>query len=253
MSFWGNSVATNGETKDFTFNVPAGYDEVRVVLTWADPAGSNEVDNDLDLLYVRSADGISRGSSTSYDDPVEYVRITAPYASGIWTATVRAFSLSSAQAFGIVSHPIMATADLGISVDAPTAVERGDYFYYHQYITNTGYTAGGAYARLYAPDGFTVQGVRIYTDDGYSHYYDDSELRHIAGFNYWRVAVGSVLAWYDRHVRWYIRADTDVEGGTYTFSDTAYWQDGGILHSSGTSYTDIVVPYIYLPIISKAS
>jgi subtilisin family serine protease len=244
MSFWGNSVSTSGETKDFTFNVPAGYDEVRVVLTWADPAGPNEVDNDLDLLYVRDADGVSRGSSTSYDDTVEYVTITAPYATGTWTATVRAFSLSSAQSFGLATHPIMTSADLSISPDAPVGVGPGDYFYYHQYISNSGYTAGGNYARLYAPDGFTVQGVRIYTEDGYSHYYDDSELRHITGSNYWRVAVGSTLAWYDRHVRWYIRADPDISGGTYTFSNATYWQEGGVLQSSGTNYTDIIVPVL---------
>ena len=206
---------------------------------------------------MRDADGNSRGSSTSYDDPVEYVRITAPYASGTWTVTVRGFSLSSAQAFGLVTHSIIEPADLDISVDAPAGVEAGDYFYYHQYISNNGYTAGGSYARLYVPDGFTVQGVRIYTEggveDGYSHYYDDSELRHIAGSNYWRVAFGSTLAWYDRHVRWYIRADPDLGAGTYTFSNSAYWREGGGLQSSGTTYTYIVRAFVYLPIISKAS
>jgi hypothetical protein len=245
MSFWGNSVATSGETKDFTFNVPAGYDEVRVVLTWADPAGANEVDNDLDILHVRDADGVSRGYSTSYDDPVEYVKITAPYASGTWTVTVRGFSLSSAQSFGLVTHPIMAAADLDITANLePTSIGPGDYFYLHQYISNNGYTAGGAYSRLYVPDGFTVQGVRIYTEDGYSHYYDDSELRHVAGENYWRVAFGSTLAWYDRHVRWYIRADPDLAGGDYSFPSVAYWREGGILYSSGTTNLDLVVPVL---------
>ncbi|MBN2390039.1 MAG: S8 family serine peptidase [Anaerolineae bacterium] len=252
MSFWGNSVATTGETKDFTFNVPAGYDEVRVVLAWADPAGANEVDNDLDILNVRDANGVSRGYSTSNDDTVEYVRITEPYASGTWTVTVWAFSLSSAQAFGLATHPIMTASELSITADAPVSMGAGDYFYYHQYISNSGYTAGGSYARLYVPDGFTVQGVRIYTEDGYSHWYDDSELRHVSGSNYWRVAVGETLAWYDRHVRWYIRANSDITGGTYTFSNAAYWQEGGVLQSSGIGYTDILIPIVFLPLVLKA-
>ncbi|MCF8055149.1 MAG: S8 family serine peptidase [Desulfocapsa sp.] len=242
MSFWGNSVATSGETKDFTVNVPAGYEEVIVVLTWADPAGSNEVDNDLDILSVKDADGVHRGSSSSFDDPVEYVKITAPYTPGTWTVTVRAFSLASVQSFGLVVHPIMATADLDITTTVPEAVDPGDYFYYHQYVSNNGYTAGGSYARLYVPDGFTVQGVRIYTEDGYSHYYDDSELYYIDGANYWRVALGNTLPWYDRHVRWYIRADTDIADGNYTFSNAAYWREGGSLQTSGVGYTEILVP-----------
>ncbi|MCP4539796.1 MAG: S8 family serine peptidase [Chloroflexi bacterium] len=244
MSFWGNSVATTGETKDFTFNVPDGYEEVRVVLTWADPAGSNEVDNDLDISSVRDANGVHRGSSSAPDDPVEYVKITAPYASGTWTVTVSAFSLSSGQSFGLVTHPIMADADLSISADAPVGVGPGDYFYYHQYVSNSGYTAGGSYARLYVPDGFTVHGARIYTEDGIEHYYDDSELRHVAGDNYWRAALGSTLAWYDRHVRWYIQADSSIVGETYTFTDRAYWREGGSLGSSDLGETDIIVPLL---------
>jgi len=251
MSFWGNSVSTTGETKDFTFNVPDGYDEVIVVLTWADPAGSNEVDNDLDIYSVKDADGVNRGISSTPDDPVEYVKITAPYTAGTWTVTVKAWSLASPQSFGLVTHPILKPADLSISASTPVSLKPGDYFYYHQYVSNSGYTAGGSYARLLAPDGFTVHGVRIYTEDGYSHWYNDSELRHIAGSNYWRVAVGESLAWYDRHVRWYIRADTDIGGGTYSFSNAAYWRVGGSLSGSGVSYTQIVVPMIYLPIITR--
>ncbi|MCP4593622.1 MAG: hypothetical protein GY842_23035, partial [bacterium] len=195
---------------------------------------------DLDISSVRDADGVHRGSSSSPDDPVEYVKITAPYASGTWTVTVEAFSLSSGQSFGLVTHPIMADADLSISANAPVGVGPGDYFFYHQYVSNSGYPAGGSYARIFVPDGFTVQGARMYTEYGYSHYYEDSELRHVAGDNFWRVALGSTLAGYDRHVRWYIRADSDILGGTYTFTDRAYWRVG----SSDLGNTDIIVPLL---------
>ncbi len=60
------------------FNVPAGFSEVRVVLTWADPvAGANNdtVVNDLDLR-VYDANNTLRGSSITIDDTVEYVKIT---------------------------------------------------------------------------------------------------------------------------------------------------------------------------------
>lgn len=259
MSFWGNSLSSSGQTMDFTFNVPSGYEEVRVVLTWADPAGSAEVANDLDVLSVKDANGINRGSSTSYDDTVEYVRIPAGHAAGTWTVTVRAFSLSQAQAFGLATHPIMAKSDLNISSSVeysssfPHSVDPGAYFYFHQYVSNSGYTAGGSYARLWVPTGFTVQGVRIYTDDGHSHWYDDSEIYHPTGSNYWRVAFGETLAWNTRHARWYIQADADVAGGLHAFQSNVYWREAGSLLASGSANTDVMVtPSTYLPLVLRA-
>ena len=253
MRFWGNTLNSSGDTMDFTFSVPSGYEEVRVVLTWPDPAGSTEVSSDLDIYSVKDGGGTTRGSSSSHDDTVEYVSIPAGHTSGTWTVRVKAFSLSSSQTFGLAAHPIIEGSDLNITASAPSTVDPGDYFYYHQYISNNGYTAGGSYARLYVPNGFTVHGVRIYTNNGYSHWYDDSEIYHVSGSDYWRVAVGETIAWYPRHVRWYIRADTGVSNGVYSFTNYVYWREGGILQVSSCANTNINVGIEerYLPFILK--
>ncbi|MGB2910529.1 MAG: S8 family serine peptidase [Anaerolineales bacterium] len=252
MRFWGDTLNSSGDTKDFTFSVPTGYEEVRLVLTWPDPAGSTEVSNDLDILWVKDGGGTMRGLSRSSDDTVEYVSIPTGYNPGTWTVRVEAFSLSSSQTFGLAAHPIIEGSNLNITASAPSTVDPVDYFYFHQYISNNGYTAGGSYARLYVPNGFTVQGVRIYTDDSYSHYYDDSEIYHVSGSNYWRAAVGETIAQYPRHVRWYIRADPGISDGVYTFSNNVYWREGGVLQASGGANTYINVGGgLYLPLILK--
>ena len=208
--------------------------------------------NDLDIYYVKDASGKTCGSSQSWDDTVEYVTIQAGYTPGTWTVRVIAFSLpSSPQYFGLAAHPILVASNLSISASAPTSVAPGDYFHYHQYVSNSGYTAGGSYVRLYVPDGFTVLGVRIYTEDGHSHWYNASQIYHPSGSNFWRVAVGETLAYYPRHVRWYIRANPDISGGTYSFWNNAYWREGGNLYGTDTGYTYITVPKIYLPLILK--
>ena len=64
---------------DFTFNVPAGYSEVRVALTWPDTpstVGGAEVINDMDLYSVYDSGMVARGGSGSLDDTVEYTKIT---------------------------------------------------------------------------------------------------------------------------------------------------------------------------------
>ena len=252
LTVWGNTLNSSGETKDFTFSVPSGYEEVRVVLTWPDPAGFTEVSNDLDILWVKDGSGTSRGLSRSNDDTVEYVSIPAGYTPGTWTVSVKAFSLSSSsQTLGLAAHTIIESSNLDITASAPSSVDPGDSFYYHQIISNSGYTAGGSYARLYVPTGFTVRGVRIYTNDSHSHYYDDSEIRHISGSPYWRVAVGETIARYPRHVRWFIRADPGVSDGKYTFTNNAYWPEGGSLQRSGGTNTYIIIGDLYLPLILR--
>jgi hypothetical protein len=261
-SFWGNTIANTGDTKDFTFNVPSGYQELRVVLTWSDPAGATEVNNDLDILSVRDPDGISRGSSSSYDDTVEYVKIPAGYSAGTWTITVRAWSLSSSnQRLGLAVHRVLADSNLSAnsSVEyipsSDSSVDPDDHFYLHQYMPNGGFAVGGSYSRLYVPSGFTVKGVRIYTADGHSHWYDDSKLYHPSGSSYWRVAIGEVMAAYTRHVRWYIQANVNLSPGTYNFYTVPYWREGGSLHSGTQKITTVWVgaTNTYLPVIVKSS
>ena len=254
LTFWGNKLNSSGDAKEFTFSVPSGYEEARVVLTWPDPAGATEVSNDLDIRWVKDKGGTIQGASRKSDDTVEYVSIPAGHTPGdYWTVRVEAFSLSSSQTFGLAVHLILEDSDLNINTSAPSAVDSGDYFYFHQYISNNGYTAGGSYARLYVPNGFTVQGVRIFTNNSYSHWSDDSEIYHVSGSNYWRVAVGETIAGYPRHVRWWIRADTGVSDGLYTFTNNVYWREGGSLQVSGGANTHIIVggEEQYLPLILK--
>ena len=50
----------------------------------------------------------------------------------------------------------------------------------------------------------------------------------------------------------FVLANPDLEGGTYTFTDTAYWREGGSLQSSGTSFTDIKFPIFPWPMFLPA-
>ena len=261
MDVWGSSMSATSEMQEFTFYVPAGYQEVRVVLTWADPPGPVEAINNLDLLWVKDAGVWYYHDAYTTDDTVEYARIAEGHAPGWWTARVRATSLvSPTQPFALAAHVIMAEADLSIEArpasvpgTLPSFVAGGE-FYLHQYVSNPGYTAGGSYAKLQATAGFTVTGVTIFTGDNYEHWYAASELHHDPAFpNDWYVAVGDTIASDDRHVRWSIEIGEDVECGSYPFESTAYWLQAGIQRSSDTEMIQIPVAchFTYLPLVLK--
>ncbi|NIV32059.1 MAG: S8 family serine peptidase, partial [Anaerolineae bacterium] len=82
MSLWASSVSTSQEVQEFDFYVPPGYEEVRVVLTWADPPGAAEVAHNLDVQWVEDGAGNPCGGAASSDDTVEYARIPAGCAPG---------------------------------------------------------------------------------------------------------------------------------------------------------------------------
>jgi hypothetical protein len=138
-------------------------------------------------------------------------------------------------------------------IGAPTyAVDKGSNLYFHQYVSNGGYAAGGTYARLYVPSGFTVEGVRVYTNDNTSHFYNDTDIYHIAGSSYWRVALGATIAGYTRHLRWFLRANTTAACGTHDFQNQAYFQDAGINTGSPASWDTVTVTcYTYLPLARR--
>ena len=261
MEVWGSSVSATGETRDFTFDVPADYEEVRVVLTWADPVSSTEVINDLDLLWVKDAGVWYYDSAYTTDDTVEYARIAGGHTHGTWKVRVRATSVADApQPFALAVHVILAEADLSIHArpaSVPGAVPSfvpGGEFYLHQYVSNSGYTAGGSYAKLQATAGFTVTGVTIFTGDDYEHWYAADELYHEPGSpNDWYVAVGDTVASFGRHVRWSIEIGEDMECGSYPFQSTAYWREVGYQRSSDTETIQIPVAchFTYLPIVLK--
>jgi subtilisin family serine protease len=262
MDLWAGSVSTTGEIQEFSFDVPPGYDEVRLVLTWADPPGATEAINNLDIDWVRDGSGVTRGSATSLDDNVEYVRIsTAGYTPGTWRIRVRATSVTSSQPFALAAHVILADAALTIrgtpsSVPGggPSLVPGGE-LYFHQYVTNSGYTAGGSYARLHVPEGFTVLGVTVYTQDGHEHWYAAGELYHdaINAPDDWFVAVGDTLAGFGRHVRWTIDIDEGTDCGGYPFENTAYWRQAGTEQQSTivTTHVPVACHFTYLPLVMK--
>jgi hypothetical protein len=267
VEVWGSSVSVTGETRDFTFNVPEGYQEVRVVLTWADPPGATEAINDLDILSIRDSTGDWRGWAASLDDNVEYARlrgdVIVPGVPGTWTIRVRATSVTdSPQPFALAAHVIMADADLSIQTAlSPSREEEpasgvGSEFYFHQYVSNSGYTAGGSYAHLQIAEGFVVGGVTLFTQDGREHWYNAADLYHPAASpNDWYVAVGETLAGFERHVRWSIDIDEGTACGAYPFASSAHWLEGGAQQDGSTVMTQVPVTChaVYLPLILRGN
>ncbi len=241
---WDNSLATSGAANDHNFTVPAGYSEIRIALTWADPvAGANNdtVINDLDLR-VYDANNTLRGSSLTVDDTVEYIKITnTSGAPGTWRIRVNAFSISSSQPYGLASVVVMQPANHSVAatLDPEVGAAFDDSFYLYSTISNSGFAAPGAYVRLQLPSTtlFTVQGARIYTGDGRSHYYSASELHNDVGGLYWRAAVGEAIAGHPRVVRWFVRYNgpATCQTGGRTFTASSWSRDNGTLVSGSSS------------------
>jgi hypothetical protein len=237
---------------DYTFTVPEDYEEVRIVLTWADPAGANEVVNNLNIFYVLDGNGVIVGNSASSDDTVEYLRVPPGFEGGTWTIRVHAISLTSSQDFALVAHTILKPAMLSIScVPEPYPIPGYDYYFLHQYISNSGYTAGGTFAGLSVPDGFVVRGVRIYTEEGITQYLEAPFLYPISSGNYWVAAVGETIAGSPRHVRWFLEYDPDLPPGNYSFGNQALWRVAGSTHGTIENTCDIVFPGVFLPLILR--
>ena len=156
---------------------------------------------------------------------------------------MKAYSISTAQAFGlaveVVRKPAALTIDGDTEYTSGFSIPRSNYFYFHQYITNSGYATGGTYGRLSVPAGFTVDGVRIYSNDGTLQYYSASEL-YVTGDGYYRVAVGQSIYGNMRHVRWFIQANSNVPCGVYNFNSQAYFTEGGTLYASNSDSDRVV-------------
>ena len=252
MHYWGDSLDATFETAQFYFDVQSGYEEVVIVLSWADPAGHAEGQHELGFLTIQDGDGSVLSFDHRPDDTVQSARIPAGYTPGTWTVTVMAYSISSRQTFGLAAHTILASPNLEISGSIqPYPIPGYDYYYYDQYITNYGDTAAGSVAALSLPDGFTVQGVRIYTADGNSEYLDADELYHPTSSSFWEVAVGSTFANFDRHVRWLLEYDSSLFGGTYAFGNQALFRVGGITTGTLMNYTYFTIPVVFLPMVFR--
>jgi hypothetical protein len=257
---WNGSVSTSGQNNNHTFTVPAGFSEVRVALTWADPvAGANNdtVINDLDVR-VYDGNNTLRGSSLTIDDTVEYVKVTNG-APGTWRIEVRAFSISSSQPYGLAAVTILEPAALAMaaSVEPVIGTLPGNTLYLYTTLENSGFAAPGSYVRLQIPSTslFTVQGARIYLADGRSYYYNASHLHNDVGELYWRAAVGETIAGYPRVVRWFIsyhQSDSDCTDDR-SFGANAYFRHNGGLAVGGTDTAHFVPDFCraHLPMITR--
>jgi subtilisin len=258
-SRWSGSLATSGANNNHTLIVPAGFSEVRVVLTWADRvAGANNdtVINDLDVR-VYDASNTLRGSSLTVDDTVEYIKVTTG-TPGSWRIEVRAFSISSVQPYGLAAVVVHAPASLSVttSLEPQLGTLPGDTFYLYTTIANSGFAAPGSYVRLQLPSAslFAVEGARIYTRDGRSHYYSAADLHNDGGGLYWRAAVGEAIASHPRVVRWFIRYNgtASCPPAAEAFIAGAWHRDGGALAVGGTStVTFRDQACAYAPLISR--
>jgi hypothetical protein len=256
ISFWTGSLAGAGHTANHTFTVASGFAEVRVALTWADPVsagGSDDVINDLDVK-VYDGNGALVGSSSTADDTVEYVRVTNG-TPGTWRIEASAFSLSSAQTYGLAALVVLNKADLSISGLTSSAAESfsGGDFYLYSVLTNNGFAAPGSYVQLQLPDPnlFSVEGARIYTNDGRSHFYDNSELHYDEGGRYWHVATGEIISGYPRVVRWHLKY-AGIGCPSAQFDLQAYYRNAGATAlGDSANVTFSCRQTTYLPLIIK--
>lgn len=259
ITYWTGSLANTGSTASHTFTVANGFDEVRIALTWADPvaaSGNDNVINDLDVK-VYDGRGALVGSSTTPDDTVEYIKVTNG-TPGMWRIETSAFSLSSAQTYGLAALVILHKADLSVSgFTSPAGGSSSSRdFYLYSTLTNNGFAAPGSYVQLQLPNAidYGVRGARIYTADGRSHFYSATELHHDPGFRYWDVATGEAIKGVPRVIRWHVRyswtdcpaAQLKIQAHYRNAGATILGASTGVPFSCGSTKTTT-----YLPLIVK--
>ena len=95
--------------------------------------------------------------------------------------------------------------------------------------------------------------MTVYTQDGYGHWYDASELHQEPVDELWHIALGETLAGFERHVRWQIEIDEEMACGGYPFESTAYWREEGSERSSSPVITHVPVTChsMYLPLVLR--
>jgi subtilisin family serine protease len=256
-SYWTGILTGTGATTNHTFTVPAGFDEVRIALTWADPvaaAGNDNVINDLDVR-VYDGSGAWLSSSSTTDDTVEYIKVTDGMP-GTWRIEVRAFSLSSAQSYGLATLVMLNKANLSISgfTSAAGGSSSSRDFYLYSILTNNGFAAPGSFVQLQLPNAidYEVRGARIYTSDGRSHFYSATELHHDQDFRNWDVATGESISGFPKVIRWHVRyAGADCPAAQITLQ--AHYRDAGatVLGNSTSVSFSCRQSTTYLPLIIK--
>ena len=215
----GSSLTSDTRTKTYEFDVPNGFKEVRVTLTWSDPSGSTELWNDLDFSILDANNNLIGGSS-SYDDTVEHyvVKSGTP---GRWKIIVDGFALNKPpQYFGLAISAILSTPSLNlVAVPDKMHVNPGEDLKINTELNNYGYTVVGSYISISIPEGFSLTSVDMYRADGVAINYALSEI-YRSGNSYY-LAVGELIKGIPRKAVWNVKADLNVPSGHYIFEINA--------------------------------
>ncbi|UCF81771.1 MAG: S8 family serine peptidase [Acidobacteriota bacterium] len=218
----GSTITLTGEEDDHIFTVSAGFAEVRVYLTWSDPATTTtEVVNDLNLRVYDDTAALV-GSSLSLDDTVEYVRLTSG-AAGSWRANVRGENVPQPdQKYGIIAVVVLNAPSRSLSASASAAcLQPGQTFTISTTHSNTGYSVVGSQIQLDMPDNpllFPLLDVDMTTGDaGRGHTFLESELWRDVPSNSYYLATGIVNQDVPRSATWNLQVDSGTADGTYDF------------------------------------
>ncbi|MFN7965295.1 MAG: S8 family peptidase [Acidobacteriota bacterium] len=216
----GRSISGTGNEVELTFDVPAGFREVRVYIAWSDPSSSStEVVNDLDLR-VYDAANVLVGSSTFNDETVESVRVTSG-TSGQWRAVIRGENVPQpSQRFGMIAVARLRDATLSLSASvSDSCVRPGQAFSVSTTASNSGYTVAATSVELDLPDddnAFELVDVDIPTEDpARSKTLDDTQIWLQWASNQYDVTVGEVNSSITRDLTWNLRAGAAASDAEY--------------------------------------
>ena len=158
-----NISGPRGSFKEYTFNVPQGFKEVKVTLVYSDNAGSATT-QDIDL-YVYNESGAQVGSSLSGTDTVEELKFTSG-TPGTWKARAQIYSTTRTVNYSVVASVRRQDPALSLSDLASTSVQPGSSFSLTTTLGNNGYATVGSYIAMQQPSGFTLNDVDVYRNDG---------------------------------------------------------------------------------------
>lgn len=214
----GNYISATGASRDHYFTIPAGFKEVRVYLTFSDPASTTtETVNDLDLRVYDGA-GTLVASALGREETVESIRIGFGTA-GTWRANVSGYNVPSPSAkYGIAAVAVLASPALTLTKSATvTCVKPGSYFNIGTTLSNSGRSAAAGQMSLDVPPGMTLYGVNMPTLDGQRNitYFENQLWRD--SLNAYYLTVGQTNNYVTRSATWTARADPAASDGNYAF------------------------------------
>ena len=217
----GAAAPSTGIEQSFDFNVPAGFKEVRVYLTWSDPPSlSAEVVDDLDLR-VYDAAGTLAGISATFDDTVEALRLGSGGVPGTWRAAVRGYNVPDASArYGLVA--VVVSEFPGVLADATSlqaCIRPGDPFVIDSTLLGRGAPTAAGELTLDLPNNstFTLEDAWLQTGEaGRGHLFQAADLPHDVAANRYTMTVGLVSPAVPRDVAWGLKASASLLEGTYT-------------------------------------